>query len=153
MFAVVSAGVAAFTKIMLQFTTNHGESAVCVGSLKLFDQGKPAAFPTGTKSEHEGIWSGYYRSDNLVAAQGYYCSENGSFKAGKGSEKVLVTMPKAVSFDSFSLQRHDGMGYSPKGFVVTGLRSDGMWVELRRETDFKFAEAGAVATFKTGTGI
>ena len=149
MFAVVSAGVPGFTQIKLQFTTNHGWSAVCVGNLKLFNQGKPVAFPAGTKSEHEGIWSGKCHSDNLVADKGYYCSEKGSFKAGKGSEKVLVTMPKAVSFDSFSLKQHDGMGYSPKGFVVTGLRSDGKWVALRRETDFKFAKEGAVATFKT----
>ena len=154
MFAAVSAGAPAFTKIMLQFTANHGLSAVCVGVLKLFDEGKPVAFPTGTKSEHTGIWSDSFHSDNLLSSsKGHYSSASGSFKAGKGSEKVVVTMPKAVLFDSFSLQQHDGMGYSPKGFVVTGLRSDGMWVELRRETDFKFAEAGAVATFKTGTGI
>ena len=154
MFAAVSAGAPAFTKIMLQFTANHGGSAICVGALKLFDKGRPVAFPTGTKSEHTGIWSDSFHSDNLLSSsKGHYSSASGSFKAGKGNEKVLVTMPKAVSFDSFSLRSSPWAGYNPKGFVVTGLRSDGKWVELRRETVFKFAKAGAVATFKTYTGI
>ena len=55
------------------------------------------AFPADTKSKHEGIWSDGYHSDNLVTGKGYYCSKRDSFKAGKGSEKVLVTMPKALS--------------------------------------------------------
>ena len=154
MFAVVPAGVPAFTQIKLQFTTNRGASAVCVGALKLFNQGKPVAFPADTKSKHEGIWSDGYHSDNLVTGKGYYCSKHDSFKAGKGSEEVLVTMPKPLSFDSFSLSSVPWIEYSPKGFVVSGLRPDGEWVELRRETDFKFAKAVVVTTFKTsGTPV
>ena len=120
-----------------------------MGRLRLQYIGMQVVFPAGTKTQHSGLWSRSYPADNLIKNSGYYCSENGSFKNSMGNEVVLVTMPKAVSFDSFSLKQHDGMGYSPKGFVVTGLRSDGKWVALRRETDFKFAKEGAVATFKT----
>merc|ERR1712025_1194612 len=67
-------------------------------------------------------------------------------------EEVLVTMPSAVAFDSFSLQQHDGMGYSPKDFTVMGLGTDGKWVELLKATDFKFAKASATATFKNAGG-
>ena len=139
-----------FSQIKLTFTANHGSSAVCVGRLKLLNKGKQVPFPSGTKSEHKGLWSSGYHSDNLIKTSGYYCSESGSFKNSKGGEEVLVTMPSAVAFDSFSLQQWDGMGYSPKDFTVMGLGTGGNWVSLLKTTGFKFAKASATATFKTG---
>ena len=138
------------SQIKFTFTANHGSSAVCVGRLKLLNKGKQVPFPSGTKSQHKGLWSGGYHSDNLIKTSGYYCSENGSFKNNKGGEEVLVTMPSAVAFDSFSLQQHDGMGYSPKDFTVMGLGTDGKWVQLLKKTGFKFEKASATATFKIG---
>ena len=146
----VCAGSARFSKIKLLFTANHGKSAVCVGRLKLLSNGKQVPYPSGTKSAHKGVWSSKYHSDNLVKASGYYCSDKGSFKNSRGNEEVLVTMSSAVAFDSFSLQQHADMGYNPKAFTVTGLGTDGKWVELHKETSFNFAKAKAVATFKSG---
>jgi len=137
-----------YTQIKLTFTVNHGSSAVCVGRLKLLNKGKQVPFPSGTKSQHKGLWSAAYHSDNLIKTSGYYCSENGSFKNSKGGEEVLVTMPSAVAFDSFSLQQYDGMGYSPKDFTVMGLGTDGKWVQLLKKTGFKFPKAGAVSTLQ-----
>ena len=146
----VCPGPPKYTQIKFTFTANHGSSAVCVGRLKLLNKGKQVPFPSGSKSQHKGLWSAAYHSDNLIKTSGYYCSENGSFKNSKGGEEVLVTMPSAVAFDSFSLQQYDGMGYSPKDFTVMGLGTNGKWVELLKQTGFKFAKASATATFKNG---
>ena len=139
-----------FSKLKLQFTANHGAAAVCVGLFRLLKDGKQVAFPSGSKSEHKGIWSDSYHSDNLIGSSGYYCSDQQSFKNNKGNEEVLVTMSSPVTFDSFSLTQHDGMGYNPGAFKLMGLGADNNWILLHEESDFNFKGTKATVAFDTG---